>query len=68
MKGSNSKYRPNVGETCLISGPHCDDDEGYTFGEYKVLWKSDIFLLYGSDNCWPNIVKWDNVLVKPLNT
>lgn len=68
MKGKGHKYRPRVGERCLISGPNCDDDDGYVFGEFEVLWKDDVFLLYGKDGCWPNLSKWDLVIAKPLST
>jgi len=66
MKGLNSKYRPDVGETCLISPPHSDDENGYVFQEYKILWKSEVFVLYGVANCYPNLDKWDHVICKPL--
>jgi len=66
MKGSNSTYRPEAGTTCLISPPHCDDDSGYVFGEYDILWKDDLFVLYRKEGCWPNIEKWDHLIAKPL--
>lgn len=30
------KYLPAVGEVCLASGPNCDDDSGYVWGEVMV--------------------------------
>ena len=66
MKGVGHTYRPEVGEICLISEPHCDDEDGYVYGEFEVLWKDDDFLLYRKEGCWPNIAKWDHVIAKPL--
>ena len=68
MKGLNSKYRPEVGEACLISGPNCDNEDGYVFGEMELLWKDETFVLYGSPGCWPNLTKWELIIAKPLNT
>lgn len=65
-KGASSDYRPPAGTTCLVSGPHCDDSEGYVFTEMTILWCNEIFVLYGKDGCWPNLHKWDHVLCKPL--
>ena len=60
------KYYPAVGEFCLVSGPHCDDVNGYTWGETTLLWSNDIFVLYGSEGFWPNLHRWEHVLFKPL--
>lgn len=60
------KYYPEVGERCLVSGPNCDNDRGYSWIEVSILWKNDIFVLYGVDNMWPVLNKWEHVLFKPL--
>lgn len=67
-KGSNSTYRPDAGTVCLVSGPNCDNEEGYTFIEATILWRNDIFVLYGRDGCWPNLSKWELIIAKPLAT
>lgn len=60
------KYIPQVGERCLVSGPNCDDDNGYTWGETTVLWSSETFVLYGNEGFWPVLHKLEHVLFKPL--
>lgn len=50
---------------CLISPPNSDDDKGYTFGEYEVLWTDATFIIYRKPGCWPNVGKWDHVICKP---
>lgn len=59
------KYRPQVGERCLVSGPNCDDAGGYTWGETTLLWSNDTFVLYSNESFWPELHKWDHVLFKP---
>ena len=66
MKGINSTYRPEAGTICLISGPNCDDDSGYLFDKFTLLWRNDIFVLYGNESCWPNLHKWDHILAVAL--
>lgn len=68
MKGEHSTYRPEAGTRCLISGPNCDDENGYMFGEFEVIWGDDTFVLYGNDGFWPNLHKWDHVIAKPLKS
>lgn len=65
MKGKTCTYRPDVGEICLISPPHSDDENGYCFQIYEILWKNDVFVLYGKPDCWPNLDKWDHIISKP---
>ncbi|MBY3162077.1 hypothetical protein HFO65_15695 [Rhizobium laguerreae] len=60
------KYLPEVGTRCLVSGPNCDDDNGYVWSETTVLWINHIFVLYGSEGYWPNLEKLEHVLFKPL--
>lgn len=66
MKGDQNTYRPEVGERCLISPPNCDDDNGYVFFEFEILWKNEKFVLYGNPGRWPNLNKWDHISVKQL--
>jgi hypothetical protein len=66
MKGSHSTYKPSVGERVLISPPNSDDENGFVFQEYNILWANEKFVLYGNDNCWPNLNKWEHVCVKPI--
>lgn len=68
MKGSNSTYRPEPGIVCLISPPNSDDDSGYTFGEFEVLWTDNLFIVYRKPGCWPNVDKWDHVICKTLES
>ena len=65
-KGSRSTYRPAAGTVCEVSGPNCDDDSGYVFGKYEILWGNEIFVLYGAPNCWPNLHKWEHVICRPI--
>jgi hypothetical protein len=66
-KGVDSTFRPDAGTKCLISGPNCDDIDGYTFEEYDILWRNETFLLYGIEGCWPNLHKWDYVIARPVS-
>lgn len=66
IKGHGTVYRPEAGDVCLISGPHCDDDNGYVFTTVKILWKDDTFIVYRKDNCWPVVHKWEHIIAKPL--
>lgn len=65
-KGANSLYRPEVGWRCLVSGPNCDDSNGYTYAEMEVLWKDDTFVAVRSHGCWPVVYKWEHIRCKPL--
>lgn len=60
------RYMPRVGETCLVSGPHCDDGNGYAWGKTTVLWLDETFVLYGNKGFWPSLYKLDHVLFKPM--
>jgi len=62
----NPAYFPSTGEVCEISGPNCDDDKGYTWGETTVLWQNEMFVLYGKDGYWPVLHKHEHVLFRPL--
>jgi hypothetical protein len=65
-KGAKSTYRPPAGTKCLISPPNCDDDDGYVFLEMEILWCDDLFVVYHSHGCWPNVHKWEHIIAKPL--
>lgn len=65
-KGDGCTYRPNAGEVCLISGPNCDDDKGYTYLEVEILWKDELFVVYRHKNCWPVVNKWEHIRAKPI--
>jgi hypothetical protein len=65
MKGINN-YEGSTNELVLISGPNCDNEQGYVYGEYTILWQNDIFILYGAENCWPNLNKKEHVKIKRL--
>lgn len=62
----SSTYRPPAGTVCQISGPHCDDDSGYLYDDFTILWQDDTFVLYGKPQCYPNLQKWDHVICRPL--
>ena len=66
-KGDGCTYRPSAGTTCLISGPNCDNDEGYTYEEVEVLWTDEIFVIYRKRGCWPVVNKWEHIRSKPLH-
>lgn len=69
MKGNpGNGYRPDVGTTCLMSGPNCDNYDGYTYTEVMILWRDDLFVVYRKPGCWPVVNKWDHVLAKPLDS
>lgn len=65
MKGDNNTYIPSAGDTCLISGPNCDDRKGYVYSKMEVLWIDDTFILYRSPGCWPVLEKIKHVAIKP---
>lgn len=68
MKGNpGNGYRPESGTVCLVSGPNCDNEDGYTYMEMTILWCNETFVLYGKDGCWPNLNKWDHILCQPLD-
>lgn len=66
-KGDGCTYRPDVGTTCLLSGPNCDNDDGYTYIEVEILWKDDLFVAYRHKGCWPVVNKWEHIRCKPVN-
>lgn len=65
-KGAGNMYFPVAGETCLISPPHCDDESGYVFKEFQVLWTDETFLVYRAPGCWPTVAKWEHIRCKAL--
>lgn len=68
LKGRRTSpaYFPATGEVCEVSGPNCDDANGYTWMRMTVLWQNEKFVLYGLDGCWPNLHKREHVLFRPL--
>lgn len=65
-KGEGCTYRPEIGESCLISGPNCDDENGYTYREMEILWKDGLFVACRVTGCWPVVYKWEHIRAKPL--
>lgn len=65
MKGNNS-YTPAIGERVLISPPNADNDNGYLYTEFDVLWVNEVFILFGNKDCWPNLEKLEHVHIKSL--
>lgn len=65
-KGDGCTYRPNAGAKCLISGPNCDNDEGYTYIEAEILWNDELFVVYRARGCWPVVNKWEHIRSKPI--
>ena len=66
MKGKNN-YIPKVGERVLISPPQLEDIfNKYVYTEFDILWISDIFVLYGNKECYPNLHKLEHVSIKKL--
>ena len=63
MKGENS-YRPGAGEKVFLSPPNCDNENGYVYIEFEVLWINDKFILYGNDGQWPNLSRLEHVHIK----
>lgn len=59
-------YFPATGEVCEVSGPNCDNADGYTWGETTVLWQNEVFVLYGSEGFWPVLHKHEHVMFRPL--
>ena len=69
LKGNpGNGFRPEVGSTCLLTGPNCDNYNGYVFTTVEILWCDDLFVVYRSPDCWPVVNKWDHVLAKPLES
>lgn len=68
MKGNpGNGFRPEAGTVCLVSGPNCDNADGYTYLEMEILWRDDVFVVFRKPGCWPVVNKWDHVLCKPLS-
>lgn len=65
-KGDGCAHRPSAGTTCRISGPNCDNDEGYTYIEAEVLWADELFVVYRAPGCWPVVNKWEHIRSKPI--
>lgn len=57
-------YRPVVGTHCEVSGPNCDNDDGYTWSEVDILWSDETFVLYGRQGFWPTLHKWEHCLFR----
>ena len=66
MKGINYPYRPEVGEEVWISPPGSDDENGYVFQLYEILWFDATFVLYRKNDSWPNLDKWIHIAIEPL--
>tara|TARA_R110000868_G_scaffold118062_13_gene313367 strand:+ start:2986 stop:3555 length:570 start_codon:yes stop_codon:yes gene_type:complete len=60
------KYYPAIGETCRMSGPNCDDENGYTWVEVNVLWTDDFFIVTRVSNCWPTVTKLELALFEAI--
>lgn len=60
-------YYPAANEVCEVSGPNCDDENGYTWAETTLLWSNDIFVLYGSEGYWPTLHRRTHVIFRPAN-
>ncbi len=59
------KYYPAIGETCRVSGPNCDDADGYTWLDQEVLWRDELFIVTRTPGCWPTITKLELALFEP---
>jgi len=66
MKGKGS-YLPKVNERVLISPPNCDNEEGYVYIEFDVLWINETFILYGNKGYYPNLDKIEHCHIKKLS-
>lgn len=62
------KYYPAIGETCRMSGPNCDDADGYTWASVEVLWRDDLFVVTRVPDCWPTVTKLELALFQPAAT
>ncbi|MES2864054.1 MAG: hypothetical protein V4666_08045 [Bacteroidota bacterium] len=65
MKGINND-EVKTGDIASISGPNCDNGQGYVYSDYTVLWQNDTFILYGIEHCWPNLNKKEHVSIKKI--
>ncbi len=65
-KGDKNTYFPKVGETCLFSGPNCDDENGFVYVSVEVLFADETFIITRTPGCWPVVNKWEHVRCKPL--
>lgn len=68
LKGRRTSpvYFPATGEVCEVSGPNCDDANGYTWMKFAILWQNEKFILYGNEGFWPNLHKREHILCRPL--
>lgn len=60
------KYYPAIGEICRVSGPNCDNADGFTWSIVQVLWRDDLFIVTRSDGCWPTVTKLELALFEPI--
>ena len=67
-KGDKNTYFPKAGETCLFSGPNCDDENGFVYLEVEVLWADETFIITRIPGCWPIVNKWEHIRCKPVET
>lgn len=63
----NPKYYPAIGQTCRMSGPNCEDADGYTWSEVEVLWSDEQFVVTRTPGCWPTVTKHELALFEPLD-
>ena len=61
------KYYPSIGETCRMSGPNCDDANGYTWSEVEILWTDGFFIVTRFKDCWPTVTKLELALFEALS-
>ena len=59
------KYYPTIGEWCRMSGPNCDDADGFTWADVEVLWCDDLFVVTRVPGCWPTVTKLELALFEP---
>ena len=60
-KGDGNTYFPTAGETCLFSGPNCDDENGFVYILVEVLWTDETFIITRIPGCWPGVNKWEHI-------
>lgn len=65
-KGAACSYRPTPGAVCEISGPNCDNDQGYVYQQGEVLWTDATFIVWRVPGCWPIVNKWEHIRSRPL--
>jgi hypothetical protein len=68
LKGCRTgrQFRPCVGQECEVSGPNCDNDDGYTWSKTTILRVDDDCVTYGSEGFHKQTHQWNHVIFRKI--